>query len=93
MKPKVTTGVARRLLVTAAVIAFASVTFAQSSAQLAPPNPTFFKLNNQNDPMFNQLLGINDQQVIVGYFGDGMAVANNGYVLVPQNHYSVENFI
>jgi hypothetical protein len=42
--------------------------------------------------MFNQLLDINDGHVIVGYFGDGMAIANNGYVLVPSNHYSVENF-
>ena len=42
--------------------------------------------------MFNQLLGINNGNVIVGYFGDGMEVANNGYVLVPANHYSLENF-
>jgi len=42
--------------------------------------------------MFNQLLGINNGHVIVGYFGDGTAVPNNGYVLVPANHYSVENF-
>ena len=42
--------------------------------------------------MFNQLLGINNGRVIVGYFGDGTAVPNNGYVLVPANHYSVENF-
>jgi hypothetical protein len=85
MKPKVSTGMARRLLVTVAATAFAPVAFAQSSQ-------TFFVLNNPNDPMFNQLLGINDQQTIVGYFGDGMAIANNGYVLVPKNHYSEENF-
>jgi hypothetical protein len=85
MKPTVSTGFARRLLVTVAAIAFAPVAFAQSTQ-------TFFVLNNPNDPMFNQLLGINDQQTVVGYFGDGMAVANNGYVLVPRNHYSQENF-
>jgi hypothetical protein len=39
--------------------------------------------------------------IIVGYFGDGLltppipkngGVPNNGYVLVPNSHYSVENF-
>jgi hypothetical protein len=43
--------------------------------------------------MFNQLLGINNGHVIVGYYGDGMAIPNNGYVLVPSNHDSVENFV
>jgi len=52
----------------------------------------FFVLDNPGDPNFNQLLGISDARVIVGYFGDGVIVANNGYVLVPQNHYAVENF-
>ncbi len=54
--------------------------------------PSFFKLNNPGDPNFNQLLGINDHKIIVGYFGDGTVVVNNGYVLVPNTHYSVENF-
>ena len=52
----------------------------------------FVVLDNPGDPNFNQLLGINDARVIVGYFGDGTVVANNGYVLLPRNHYSVENF-
>jgi hypothetical protein len=52
----------------------------------------FVVLDNPGDPNFNQLLGINDARIIVGYFGDGTVVANNGYVLVPRNHYSVENF-
>jgi hypothetical protein len=55
--------------------------------------PSFFKLNNNTgDPNFNQLLGINDHKIIVGYFGDGMLIFNNGYVLVPNTHYSVEKF-
>jgi len=53
----------------------------------------FEVLDNHGDRNFNQLLGINDSRVIVGYFGDGTIVANNGYVLLPKNHYSVENFI
>jgi len=52
----------------------------------------FVVLDNPGDPHFNQLLGINNARIIVGYFGDGTVVPNNGYVLVPQNHYSVENF-
>jgi probable HAF family extracellular repeat protein len=55
-------------------------------------SPEFTVLDNPGDPNFNQLLGINDARIIVGYFGDGTVVANNGYVLVPRNHYSVENF-
>src|SRR5260370_8041446 len=49
-------------------------------------------LDNNGDPNFNQLLGINDEQTIVGYFGDGTVIPNNGYVLVPTNHYALENF-
>jgi hypothetical protein len=52
----------------------------------------FVVLDNPGDLHFNQLLGINDERIIVGYFGDGTVVPNNGYVLVPSNHYSVENF-
>ena len=78
-------GFAHRLLIAVAVFALPSVALAQSSQ-------SFFVLNNPGDPAFNQLLGINDGRVIVGYFGDGTVIANNGYVLVPKNHYSVENF-
>jgi hypothetical protein len=93
MKPKVPTGFTRRLLTTAAAgIGLAAVAFAQDSGAQAADPQTFFVLNNPNDPMFNQLLGINNGNVIVGYFGDGMALRNNGYVLVPANHYSIDNF-
>jgi hypothetical protein len=92
MKSKIATGVARRLLMTVAVIALTPAAFAQSSGADVTARQSFFVLNNPGDPNFNQLLGINDGRVIVGYFGDGTVVANNGYVLVPSNHYSVENF-
>jgi hypothetical protein len=78
-------GFAHRLLIAAAIFALPSVALAQSSQ-------SFFVLNNPGDPAFNQLLGINDGRVMVGYFGDGAVIRNNGYVLVPKNHYSVENF-
>ncbi len=53
---------------------------------------SFFKLDNPGDAQFNQLLGINNHKIIAGYFGDGNTVPNNGYLLVPNTHYSVENF-
>jgi len=75
----------------ATVIAVPGMARAQSPFR--PDNQgVFFKLNNPGDPNFNQLLGINDHEIIAGYFGDGTAVPNNGYVLVPNTHYSVENF-
>jgi hypothetical protein len=73
----------RCFLMTAAVLVFLPCAFAQQG---------FFVLDNPGDPNFNQLLGINNGGIIVGYFGDGTIIANNGYVLVPRNHYSVENF-
>ena len=75
------------LVMTAAIGALPAVTVAESSAT----GPSL-KLDNPGDPNFNQLLGINDAGIIVGYFGDGTVIANNGYVLVPRNHYSVENY-
>ncbi|HMK90858.1 MAG TPA: hypothetical protein VK446_14650 [Methylocystis sp.] len=53
---------------------------------------TFFKLDNPHDLAFNQLLGVNDGRIIVGYYGDGVEVANVGYTLVPTDHYSIEFF-
>lgn len=57
---------------------------------------TFTTLDNQNDPTFNQLLGINDAGEIAGYFGIGSAQhPNKGYTLTSpytQQHYTNENF-
>jgi hypothetical protein len=45
---------------------------------------TFTTLDNPGDPTFNQLLGINDKGVIVGYFGSGAAGHPNiGYEIAP----------
>ena len=73
------------LLATLAVLVLLPVALAQVSG-------TNYELDNPGDPNFNQLLGVNNGRVIVGYFGDSVVVANNGYVLVPKNHYSKENF-
>jgi hypothetical protein len=54
------------------------------------------KLNDPRDETFNQLLGINNQGIIVGYFGSGAAGhPNKGYTLVPpfaQHSFLNENF-
>jgi hypothetical protein len=76
---------ARCLLAAAVAAALPGVSGAASN--------DFAVLDNPGDANFNQLLGINDSRIIVGYFGDGTVVANNGYLLVPRNHYSVENFV
>ena len=83
----------RRLLMTVAAFVLPAVAFAQSTGTAQTSQPSFSVLNNPGDPNFNQLLGINVERTIVGYFGDGAIVPNNGYVLVPKNHYSVENFL
>jgi hypothetical protein len=57
---------------------------------------TFQTLDNNADPTFNQLLGINNTGTIAGYFGVGSAThPNKGYTLVPpygQANYTNENF-
>src|SRR6202050_864605 len=57
----------------------------------------FQTLNNGADLTFNQLLGINDEGVIAGYFGSGaQGHPNKGYLLLPpfysQHSYINENF-
>src|ERR1022692_1272167 len=48
---------------------------------------SFSTLNNQNDPTFNQLLGINNRGQIAGYFGSGaQGHPNKGYLLVMSRH-------
>ena len=68
-----------------------------SAATLSPSHATsysFETLNNNHDLTFNQLLGINNEGLIAGYFGSGAAGhPNKGYLLLP-NHiaYMNENF-
>jgi hypothetical protein len=56
---------------------------------------TFQDVINPGDPTFNQLLGINDGGLIVGYFGSGAAGhPNQGYTTTLVNHtaFTPENF-
>jgi hypothetical protein len=57
----------------------------------------FRTIDNQADPTFNQLLGINDEGRISGYFGSGADAAhpNKGYTVSPpyaQANFTNENF-
>jgi len=70
---------------------------ATTSSTTASTTYTFTTLDNQADPTFNQLLGINSHNVIAGYFGSGADAAhpNKGYQLDPpygQASYLNENF-
>jgi hypothetical protein len=73
-----------------------TVALAPSAAQAAGHTYTFTTLDDQADPTFNQLLGINNSNVISGYFGIGTpGHPNKGYVLSPpygQANYANENF-
>jgi hypothetical protein len=88
----------------ATALATAAVTLLGATAANAVPvaagtaqgTPTFRGLNDAADPTFNQLLGINNNGVIAGYFGSGVANhPNKGYTLTQpygQGQYVNENF-
>ena len=93
----------RRLV--GAVLAASIAALGISAVSAAAANPagatatyTFTTHDSNSDPTFNQLLGINDQQVIAGYFGSGTPPTthpNKGYVIDPpygQGNYTPENF-
>jgi CHRD domain-containing protein len=70
---------------------------ASHHAAAAATTYSFSTLNDQNDPTFNQLLGINSHNVISGYFGSGADAQhpNKGYILKApygQGNYTDENF-
>ena len=94
------------LAATGSLLAAAAVAMPASAAQTQtvrdhaqqPVTYAFETLDDQADPTFNQLLGINDSGVIAGYFGSGVPASahpNKGYVLeLPygQGNYVNENF-
>ena len=97
-------GIALAVLGTSALAAGAVTMVATASP--APPAPhasgamltsshvsySFSTLNNNADPTFNQLLGINNSGVIAGYLGSGaQGHPNKGYLL-DGTAYSGENF-
>jgi hypothetical protein len=83
----------RRLGITlAAVGALAFAVAGPANASPATSNH-FQTLNNNTDLTFNQLLGINNDGVIAGYFGSGaQGHPNKGYELWTPDTYRNENF-
>jgi len=87
----------RRLSVMIAAAGALATVAAFAVAGLANAGPAasyhFQTLNNGTDLTFNQLLGINDDDVIAGYFGSGAARhPNKGYELWTPNTYRTENY-
>ena len=75
--------------------AAASIALLASTAALpvqsAPSLYSFREVANPMDAMFTQLLGVNNNGVIAGYYGDGTTVANHGFTLITPNHFFNEN--
>ena len=92
----------RRAAVTAASGALALTTVLTTGLALAGPAGAstltssgyqFQTLNNNRDVTFNQLLGVNNEGVIAGYFGSGaQGHPNQGYLRLPNGSYVNENF-
>jgi CHRD domain len=83
--------------VASGVVAAGTLALAGSaSASTGGASYRFSTLDNARDVTFNQLLGINDEGLIAGYFGSGaQGHPNQGYLLSPpygQGSYSSENF-
>jgi hypothetical protein len=91
----------RRAAVTAASGALALTAVLTTGLALAGPAGAstltssgyqFQTLNNNRDVTFNQLLGVNNEGVIAGYFGSGaQGHPNQGYLLLPNGSYLNEN--
>lgn len=79
-----------------AAISVATAPAVAATASSPAVTYTFRKLDNANDPTFNQLSGINNHGRIAGYFGAGShGHPNKGYLLSPpygQANYRGENF-
>ena len=90
----------RKWMAAAALVAAGAIAAAATAGPAHADVPTsynFTTLDSSNDLSFNQLLGLNDQGVIAGYFGSGLAGhPNKGYyVLAPrysQLDYRTDNF-
>ena len=85
------------MIAAAGALATVATVAAFAVAGLANAGPAasyhFQTLNNGTDLTFNQLLGINDDDVIAGYFGSGAARhPNKGYELWTPNTYRTENY-
>jgi probable HAF family extracellular repeat protein len=65
-----------------------------SGSALANTTYRFRSISSPNDPTFTQLLGINNDRIIAGYFGSGadQEHPNKGFTLTLPNSFVDENF-
>jgi hypothetical protein len=88
--------IASGALATTAALSLMTSASASTQAANGSSGYHFSTLNNAGDPTFNQLLGINNKDKIVGYFGSGAkGHPNMGYRIKPpyqQGNYTSENF-
>src|SRR5580704_1122090 len=93
---KVTLAVAAAGVAGAAALSLAAMSASATPMPAASHGYRFTTIDNANDLTFNQLLGINQDGVIAGYFGSGMAGhPNKGYLVqMPyhQHNFRNENF-
>jgi hypothetical protein len=76
-------------LLAAAALSAPAVAAQHNTHSLSSPSHYAFRtLDDQGDPTFNQLLGINNEGLIAGYFGSGQDTQhpNKGYLLHPNYH-------
>ncbi|HEY6326226.1 MAG TPA: hypothetical protein VIW73_06920 [Candidatus Cybelea sp.] len=89
------------LLAGLAACAGPATTSASAPAPLAPmpavsPGYNFMTVDNQTDPKFNEILGINDGAKLTGFYGSGSASdPSTGYIVVApygQNNFRKESY-
>jgi hypothetical protein len=78
----------------AGAVALAGSASASTLSHASTTSYSFRTLDNARDLTFNQLLGVNDEGLIAGYFGSGaQGHPNQGYLLAPRaGAYVNENF-
>src|SRR5580700_900495 len=78
----------------AGAVALAGSASASTLSHASTTSYSFQTLDNARDLTFNQLLGVNDEGLIAGYFGSGaQGHPNQGYLLAPRaGAYVNENF-
>src|SRR5580704_2623315 len=81
-------------ILAAGAVALAGSASASTLSHASTTSYSFQTLDNARDLTFNQLLGVNDEGLIAGYFGSGaQGHPNQGYLLAPRaGAYVNENF-
>lgn len=79
-------------LIASALMAYTGTAAAQAAAHQTPTKTYTFQTVTFPGDTFTRLLGINDQQVIAGYHGDGTTTPSQGFTLTLPGNFTDENF-